>query len=64
MFFDPGIDDSALELGLRLGRHGDRTADLPYLGDESARDLDGFGLKCAERASASTVAQELIHLAR
>src|SRR4029453_9990840 len=63
MFGEPRIDDSVLELGPRLGRHGNRTADLSHLGNESARDLDGFGLECAEGASASAFAQELIHLA-
>ena len=63
MFGEPRIDDSVLELGPCLGRHGDRTADLPHLVDESARDRDGFGLECAEGACARAFAEELIHLA-
>ena len=63
MFGEPRIDEFVLELGPCLRRHGDRTADLPHLVDESTRDLDGFGLECAEGACARAVAEELIHLA-
>ena len=51
-----------LELGPCLRGHGDRTADLPHLVDESTRDLDGFGLEGAEGACARAFAEELIHL--
>ena len=63
MVGEPRIDELALELGPCLGRHGDRTADLPHLIDESTRDRDGFGLERAEGAGARAVAEELIHLA-
>jgi hypothetical protein len=63
MFREPRIDDSVLELGPCLRRYGNRAADLPHLVDESTRDLEGFGLECAERACARAVAKELIHLA-
>ena len=63
MFGEPWIDEFVLELGPGRRRHGNRTADLPHLVDESTRDLDGFGLECAEGACARAVAKELIHLA-
>ena len=55
MFGEPRIDDFALELAPRLRRHGDRTADLPHLLDESMRDIDGFGLECAEGACGGAI---------
>ena len=64
MLGKPRIDELAFELGPRLGRHGDRTANPPQLLDETLRNLEGFGLKCAERVHAGARAEELIHLSR
>jgi hypothetical protein len=63
MFGEPWIDHSVLEPGACLRRHGDRTADLPHLVEESARDLDGLSLEWAEGAGPVAVAEELMHLA-
>ena len=60
---EPRVDEFVLELGSCFRRHGDRTADLPHLVDESTRDRDDFGLECAEGGCARAGAEELIHLA-
>ena len=60
---EPRLDELVLELGSCLRRHGDRTADLPQLLDESVCDRDGFGLERAEGACTRAFPEELIHLA-
>jgi hypothetical protein len=43
VFGEPRIDECVLELGTCLRRHGDRTANVPHLVDESTRDLGASG---------------------